>query len=627
MKRFSLLALGLLFCATAIADPAAAPQLLMARGGWPRAVAENGDIFYLSTGRTITTWQQGAGALTALGDTRTAPLPGSIVAMERSGDHLFAAYQAEPQPGVAVYSLADRARPVLLGSTPYSSSQYAAPSAIKAIGPYLYVFDRSEGIFAAELAQPQNLQFQQISNVSAVYDQIAIVGHRLYASGVDDVGEGMFGAFDLSAPLSPQWLGYSHFPCCDWMNFSVSGNYAFSFGEKLGVFDVTDPSSLKLLASDTALPLGWPLLLDGHAWSIDRSQIQVIDLANPLQPALGGTFPLPAAPTYAIVAQRAGEHVVLAYESGELQRLDATQAATPTLTGSAQMPAVTSAGGIAFRGDHLFVANDSAISVLDRHSLERLSRQTVALNGQDYGASGITIEGDRAYLFRGETVGVAAIASDDSLAPLGFWTAQITKATVRDGILYAVHYTGAGNYRLAIVDLREPATPVQLASLPTPGLLAMQVQDKRLYAVAEPGLGVRELQITDVSTPQSPQLLGSLPACYGGLQLDARRRLVALNCIGYVQIIDVSDPAQPQERARIDAQYVHSSLMHGNRIYVATASQWQEWDLTDPSQPRRLQARPGSYSAWISGDAHLYLLGDGIQLLQMDRLFADGMQR
>lgn len=628
MKHLAQLALVLLLCAVANADDTAAPQLLMARGGYPTAISEHGDIFYLSTGRTITTWQQGQDGLGAAGDTRTAPLPGSIMALERHGDYLYAAFWLEPRPGIAVYSLADRARPLLLGTATYGSGTNASLNAMRIIGQHLYVFDRYHGIFAADLAQPQNLQFQQISTVSAVFDEVTAVGSRLYVSGIDDHGDGTFGAFDFSAPQSPQWLGGANFPCCDWMNFSVSGNYAFSFGQTLGVFDITNPAAPQLLTGDTPLSPGLPLLLGNYAWNVSDDHIQVLDLSNPQQPAPAGTLPLAGAPAYATVARRAGAHVVLAYERGDLKRLDAAQPATPTLTGTAQLPAVAGAQAGAFRGEHLIVANFSDISVLDRHSLERLSRQTVALNGQDNGARDITIEGDRAYLFRGDTVGVAAIAGDDSLTPLGFWsTAQITAATVSNSTLYATHYVD-GTSKLAIVDLREPATPVQVADVPTPGVRSMAARGNRLYTVAEVGLSQRELRILDISTPQSPQLLGSLPTCYGSLQLDARRQLATVECLGYVQIIDVSNPAQPQERSRIDAQYLFNTLMHGNSIYVATASQLQEWDLADPSQPQLLHERTVAYARpHVSDDAHLYLLTDGVQVLKLDRLFADGLER
>lgn len=629
MKHLALLALGLLPCAAAHAEPTAPPQLLLARGGGLQATAEHGDVFYLSTGRTVTAWRQSAGTINALGDTRTQPLRGFIVALERHGDYLYAGYRAEPESGVAVYSLADPEQPVLLGSAQYHPGPYFALNTMRVIGQRLYVFDRYDGIFAADLAQPQNLTFQQVSTVSAPYDGVALVGDRLYFSGLDDFGFATVGAFDFSAPLSPLSLGNSLLGGA-WNRINIAGNHAFAFGETLGVFDIADPANVKPVSTSTPLPTDLSLLLDGHAWNIDRDQIQVIDLTTPTQPVISATVPFVAGAGLPLLAQRSGTHALLGYESGDLQRLDATRPTTPTLTGAASLPSVTSVADIVFRGDRLFVPNYLSVHVLDRHSLVRLSRQNLLLNGQQAGAEAFTIEGDRAYFRRQDTIGVASIGSDDNLTVLGSWSVpQIQSAAVSGGILHAAHYDGAGEYRLAIVDLRDPAAPVQLASVPVPDMDHLVVQGTRLYAIDNPSAGQGELSIMDISTPQSPQLLGRVRTCFGfGLEVDARRALAAMHCLGNVQIVDVSDPTQPQLRALISAQYLRGTQMHGRSLYVSRADKLQEWDLSDPSQPQLLHELPiGSSRPRVSADAHLYLIANGIQVLKLDRLFADGLQR
>ena len=126
MKASAALILSL-FATAASAGPPAAATFLFSRGGSVSAPVAVGSHVYLATGSTVTAWNRGGdGALVYAGDNRTTPARGVINGLARDGDYLYASFRgyAAGTSGVAVYSIADRDRPQLLGQYAYTAADF-----------------------------------------------------------------------------------------------------------------------------------------------------------------------------------------------------------------------------------------------------------------------------------------------------------------------------------------------------------------------------------------------------------------------------------------------------------------------------------------------------------------------
>lgn len=197
-------------------------------------------------------------------------------------------------------------------------------------------------------------------------------------------------------------------------------------------------------------------------------------------------------------------------------------------------------------------------------------------------------------------------------------------------------YIAAGDDGLLILDASDPAHLLPLGTYDTPGqAYAVQVIGNRAY-VSDSGEG---FEIIDVSNPQAPTLLGSYApgfwvsesrvvgdrayvACseggihildisdpanivklgeylhpvdpFGayasGLRVVGTTAFVAYNSL---EIVDLSNPAEPRQLASWNKGSVADVEVVGNLAYVAAASDGLiVFDVQDPTQPKRLTRIP-----------------------------------
>ncbi len=167
---------------------------------------------------------------------------------------------------------------------------------------------------------------------------------------------------------------------------------------------------------------------------------------------------------------------------------------------------------------------------------------------------------------------------------------------------------------LVVLDLTDPENPVPLTTVNIPacfqGLVA--VSDSLLATVT-----CDALYLFDISTPFQPVPLGS-----GGsfdepkeaLFYDVDHLLVADR--QGLHIIDLSDPAQPQEVAVVrPGQMIYDVTVYGSYAY-ATTSVILSVDLSDPSQPAVVDTLApmyplGSFYRLFATSAGLYALSGG----------------
>jgi hypothetical protein len=167
-------------------------------------------------------------------------------------------------------------------------------------------------------------------------------------------------------------------------------------------------------------------------------------------------------------------------------------------------------------------------------------------------------------------------------------------------------YVAAGARGLHIVDVSDPAVPVALGALDTPGIraAALEVMGDLAY-VADDHFGLR---IIDVSDPAIPVELAALetPGSAQGVEVVGDLAFVADRRSG-LRVIDVSNPAFPVEvgamTRSIDAFDVE---VVGDLAYVADVIRGL-WviDISDPTRPVRL----GSF-IWGKGALDVEVVGD-----------------
>lgn len=634
MKRL-LLALCCAVSSVAIADTPAPTALVAARGGAVGKPVALDDLVYLSTGGTITVWRRGAGgALDPVSDTRRSPLPGGITSLQRQGDYLFASFGAYTTGGVAVLSIADRTRPVVLATFEYSHNPYRRPAQLLVVGSQLYLFDEETGFYASSLSDPLNLQFRWLGLYQWVNDRYDVVGNRVYNSGMGETSGSVLGAWDVTNPATPAAVGYAHFSCCDLIGMRMRGDYAYSFGEVFSVLDVTQVSNPVVVAELPAV--GWggfnAVLLDHHAWSVQRNAIAVIDITNPLQPVYRGSHAF-TAPEDLYFAERAGDSVLVAERSNRLQRLAVDAPESPTVTAQHWLPGSAQPWAAVMHGNRLLTAEFNGIGILDASSLERLDYQQIPFNGFGRGGVDVVAEGDRAYIKHVRNgFSVVDISNPDSLQALGSWLADLSALTVSKGVVYASHWGGvAPRYNLSAVDMTVPQNPVVLSSIAMPEATAMAIRDHRLIAGHVYGAAGSELRILDISNPASPLQLGyygGCPARY--LAANPRGTVVFLSCGNRLEIVDVGNPAQPVLLHRRDAiSWTGAVEFHDNRIYLSQDNKLVELDVTDPANPVLLResTHAGIGKFHVGRDARLYAVSVGIQVHAFDRLFHDGLER
>ena len=632
-RRCLALAWSLAFAAAAGAETPGPMTFDSLQGGTAGTPAAAESYFYVPTGRTLTAWHSdAAGAVAAGGDTRTTPAAGSIGSLVRRGDYLYASYGA----GVAVYSIADRARPLLLGQyDDFSQEASRHIDRMLLVADHLYLVDPRYGVYASAFADPAHPQFVNVLGPGAADSDYSLEaqGNRLYAVGQNDLGDTAMSIYDLSAPLAPQLLGRKDFACCSFSRMRVRGSYSYVFGDPFRVLDLSNPASIQVQTELAQAFDARPLMLDGYAWNIGDSSIDVLDLANPAQPALLGSVPLDLYRPRTI--ERVGSHIVAVTDSNRLLRLEPAQPTAPQISGTALLPAAAAASDLLVRDERILLGEPGRLGLVRAGKLDRLGFQPLPAGSSYYVVNAMAAEGNRAYLLSAnDGVVVMDIADPAQAVRLGFRAGPANSLAVRDNLLYLGRRSANPSVpgALDIVDMSDPSAPQLRSSLSLPSASSLVLHGNLLFAGVSGGASWNGgLRIVDISNPAAPVLLGSYESCSRAhtVALDRDARVAALACDNGVEIVDVQNPASPVLLQRIPTLGDTRALVRrDDRIYFSGGGTIVEVDVTDPLNPLTVQtlAQSGADRLRIGSDARLYGLADGIAVYELDRLFADGLE-
>ena len=620
----------------AAAAPPAAATFVAARGGNVSAPVAAEDHVYLATGSTLTAWNRnGDGSLSYTGDTRTTPAHGQLNGLARSGDYVYASYRSYVSEiaGVAVYSIADRDHPQLLGQYAYSNAAILSAQSVAVVNGHLYVLDNEQGVFASPLTSPAVPSFSRVFTGWGSYDYAFVNGNRLYATGRTFLSGTALKIFDLTTPMAPQMLGETTLDGYDYFRLKVQAPYVYGFGVAMAVSDVSDPAQITPRGRADA-PVAYDgLLLGSHAWGLGLDGIDVWNIADPDLPAAAGHSTIDSFATQASTVL--GADALLATSTDRFVRLDANLPATPTQRGEAQLPAGTAAYDVAVRGDTaLLLGSAYGLNVANSSDLDPRGRFETSLEPSLQGRAfeQLAVDGSRAYLTSwGSGLVIADITDPAQPHELGFWSYPFATAiAARGDRAYVGRSTNGGE--LVVLDVTNPANPQPLGAVTTSKIRRLALNDHYIYVADEEAFGIGGLRIIDVANAAAPVEVARYAGCNSALDLavDVKRQRVLLACGDSAHLVDVSNPAQPQQLG-IYADAGSTVALQGDRAFIGGDTGMDEVSFAAPAQPQRLQHWDLPMPAarlQVGTDARIYALTTlaGVHVYAADRLFADSME-
>jgi hypothetical protein len=396
---------------------------------------------------------------------------------------------------------------------------------------------------------------------------VQVFGQRAYVFGdslSDDMGG--FGGASLTAiavddPAHPVSVGTAELPGIP-LSLAAASNrlYLTLAGSgspgRLQIWDLAQPGGLTLRSS-TPLP-GWPIdlrLLGNIAYlALLDAGGQILDVQNPAQPSVVGTFGIGA--TYALKV--AGERAYAATQTG-LHILDLSASGDPVLLGSVLLP------------------------IEDAYNR----------------AYTVQVSGTLAYMGAGD--GLYIVDVSDPLHP------TLRKQLARTGWGSVVALQVVGNIAyivpeeagLQIVDVGDPANPAILGSVGSPATYtSVQVAGTWLYVTIVSGGGVSDVLLVDVSNPAQPQIRKTVQKDISLFRLVQNRAYVLAPIINSSEdAFTVLDARQPDRLLQLgitslSTGVVSSLEVAGGVAYIGSAAGGASYidellvlDASNPAQP------------------------------------------
>lgn len=336
------------------------------------------------------------------------------------------------------------------------------------------------------------------------------------------------------------------------LKIAVYGDYLYRLGNGLlEIFDISTPGSLDVVGSKGAS--GSNIKIIGSKAVFWDSAIRIWDLSDPADPADMGQVSLSRfLPPYGA----AGAGNTLFVTSRATGTIAAVELSAAPFVEIGRYASFGNPVDAAQAGDKLLLADAYySMYVLD-NSLPISPTRVFTYDLQLQNPADLTVQGDTAYLF------------------------------------------GPGG--MEIVDVSNPNEPVFASTYSAGALINDSIIAGDFAYLAINHSANDSLQIVDVSNPAAPALRGSAGmSCHQGKGLALNGRYLYLNessaCSwlpGYLTVIDVADPADPQIviTETIDASLGGMALLNDYLYVVHAADGLQIYDVKSPAAPNQVGA-------------------------------------
>ena len=171
---------------------------------------------------------------------------------------------------------------------------------------------------------------------------------------------------------------------------------------------------------------------------------------------------------------------------------------------------------------------------------------------------------------------------------------------------------------IAIIDLSDPANPVEVAFIPGPQSTwrDIKVHGQYAYTVTEQTGSGQGLQIIDLSDlPNSASLVTTINTLFDKAHNifidDGFAYVIGTEGEGGMHILDLSNPVNPTETAYYTASgYIHDVYVWDDTVVVCTGNTFELVDVSNKNIPQLISASPSSpgypHSGWMTEDKRYF---------------------
>jgi len=369
---------------------------------------------------------------------------------------------------------------------------------------------------------------------------------------------------------------------------AVQGNYAYmGVGPRLVAVDISDQANPHQVGASAVLDdfvLGVAISGTYAYVAAGTAGLQVMDLSDPLAPALIGTWDSPG---FAEGLAVSGGTVYLADGPYGLRVVDVTNPGAPVEI--AHVFDMNYAYAVAVSGRHAYIAAGGAGLLMADISNPAYPVELGAYDTPG-NARGLAVLNHRAYV-ADERHGLQIINVTDPLNPSLVGSLQTYGWVFDVAVSGGTAYLAAAFGGLRVLNVLDPAHPLEIGSLTweQSNAVGLTLADGSIYLTDRKN-GLRVISSADPTHPLQTGLLGQFREALMVIT-DGNYAYVAAGYNG-VHIVDISDPSNPVEVGAYPIDAIITQLkLDGNRLYagcMGPSGAWGDYvlDVSDPTQPQ-----------------------------------------
>ncbi len=487
------------------------------------------------------------------------------------------AYVAAGDDGLRVVDLSDPTHPVEVMSTPRFAVDVAVAGSVACVfGGGLDVFDAGDPSFPLHVG---NLALPGSEQVGG----LAMDGTRAYIAQRETA---RLDVVDVSDPTQPSLVATSGPTFADRQLFDlvVEGSTAWLTRGVDGVvkLDVSDPAAPTILAElDTPGAAVAIAAAGATAYVADSSAgLRVLDLpSGGIATEIHAIDDTPGA----VDAVTFADGFAYLVSANGIEVLDVADPAEPVLAGSWQRPQPMRFGtnAVEVADGYAYVASASGVLVVDVRQLAGIGEvaQIGSVRGSDISVDGpmLVAAGGRVEIDPDRILAVVDIGDPANSAVAWSWqplSHSIDVAARLQGTLMLSLRSSYGWGGLVIDDVTIPSAPALLSSTPLSSAHRAIDVDSTYAYVFDPE--AEELEVIDFADPVAPTVVGSSPVPGGrlGRDLEADGPNLVVSGGSRILLFDVSRPTTPtllsSQRAEIPAGWLGGDVAISGALVAVT---------------------------------------------------------